>query len=135
MRCGGCGMNKGEQINAAWMQRLGRPGQRKDDDRCPEMRTRLAEAQNWKCCYCGCRMTNDLGWKQATFEHIIPRQAGGRDVVDNLVIACNRCNNLRKSQWRPEHAETLEICGCGLPADALEFWRDVLIPARSSRGT
>ena len=52
-------------------------------------KTRLAEAQNWKCCYCGCEMNTDHNSrKQATIEHVTPKSKGGTDDWDNLVIAC-----------------------------------------------
>lgn len=59
-------------------------------------RTRLAEAQNWRCCWCGCRMTEVQGRKHsATVEHVTPRSHGGVDDPDNYAVACNRCNNAR----------------------------------------
>jgi hypothetical protein len=60
------------------------------------LRTRLAEAQNWKCCFCGCVMT-ELRNKgnSATVEHVIPKDFGGTDDAENLVASCNYCNNKR----------------------------------------
>jgi 5-methylcytosine-specific restriction endonuclease McrA len=62
----------------------------------------LAEAQNWRCCYCGLR-THTLEVRvgsptSSTLEHVIPLISGGEDHPDNLVMACYRCNTLRSSQ-------------------------------------
>ena len=59
-------------------------------------RTRLAEAQNWKCCFCGCYMTEIHSKKNSvTVEHVIPKSMGGTDDVENLAASCYRCNNNR----------------------------------------
>jgi len=60
------------------------------------IRCRLAEAQNWRCCWCGCHTTplRDAA-NSATTEHIIPRSLGGSDDSENLAMSCNRCNNAR----------------------------------------
>lgn len=51
------------------------------------------------CCqYCGRRTL------QMTIDHIIPKQFGGKDTWENLVIACMPCNN-RKGNRTPEQAE------------------------------
>lgn len=76
------------------------------------MRTRLAEAQNWHCCWCGCDATHLRGKSNsATVEHIIPRSKGGTDDMDNLAMACERCNTRRGCRsvedfmaGRPDHA-------------------------------
>lgn len=56
----------------------------------------LSEQQNHRCCFCGVRMGYGLGLDvQPTFEHVLPRSHGGSDSLDNLVIACHRCNTTR----------------------------------------
>jgi len=60
------------------------------------MRTALAEAQNWRCCYC--HATLDPEGRHGpvpTLEHVIPLMAKGLDAADNLVIACQICNSSR----------------------------------------
>jgi len=60
------------------------------------LRTRLAEAQNWKCCFCGVYMTEVRGKNNSvTVEHVTPKSMGGTDHHDNLAASCNRCNNSR----------------------------------------
>ena len=66
------------------------------------IRCRLAEAQNWKCCWCGieCRPEPDFK-NSATIEHIQPRSLGGvnhlltEDPYENYAMACNSCNHKR----------------------------------------
>jgi len=62
------------------------------------LRTRLAEAQNWKCCWCGHDCNDIAGHKrQATVEHVTPKSEGGTNDPDNLAMACASCNNKRGS--------------------------------------
>ena len=75
-------------------------------------RATLAEAQNWRCCYCGVRFTSDGNGLSAgnddaavTTDHVIPISQGGSRELDNEVAACRRCNNERDCM------------------DAYEFWR------------
>lgn len=66
------------------------------------IRCRIAEAQNWRCCWCGteCRPEPDFP-NSATIEHIHPRSLGGvdhrieEDPYENYAMACNRCNHRR----------------------------------------
>jgi len=85
------------EIDAAW--RLHRGAARPEygqSDLHPHVRDRLAEAQNWRCCYCGVRMGGGTYEPTAaTFEHVVPRSRGGTNLVTNLVVACRRCNGER----------------------------------------
>lgn len=54
------------------------------------IRERLSEAQNHRCCYCG----GDLRIS-ATIDHIRPRAFGGKNRMDNFVVACEPCNKAR----------------------------------------
>lgn len=59
-------------------------------------RCRLAEAQNWKCCWCGKECRPEPGYRNSvSLEHIVPRSEGGTDDIENLAMACVRCNNKR----------------------------------------
>lgn len=58
------------------------------------LRSRAGEAQNWKCCWCGI-VTTDSGRRQGTLEHIIPVSMGGKDVIENVALACRKCNSMR----------------------------------------
>lgn len=81
---------------------------------------RLAEAQNWRCCWCGFRMlprhpsrfeidavigTDGKAWhrrrlvdmRMVTPEHVVPRCDGGTDDPTNLAAACRFCNEFRSN--------------------------------------
>lgn len=68
------------------------------------LRHALAEAQNWRCCWCHRPMRDGRGagthlriaGDVATIEHIIPRQLGGPDVIENVAVSCARCNHGRR---------------------------------------
>lgn len=70
----------------------------------------LAEAQNWRCCYCKFEMLLVFGETDlqaaATREHLVPRMWRGKDTDDNLVIACRLCNELR-NHINPFHFEKI----------------------------
>ena len=65
--------------------------------------TKLSEQQNHRCCYCG-RKTflsreeqgKESKWLMATIDHIVTQDNGGTDNYYNTVMACDRCNNLRR---------------------------------------
>lgn len=49
-----------------------------------------------KCLHCGRKLllrTDGEPVSRATIEHIVPRSHGGSDALDNLGIACARCNH------------------------------------------
>jgi 5-methylcytosine-specific restriction endonuclease McrA len=61
------------------------------------VRTRVngSEALVGKCIHCNRKLAIDLDGRplsSATLEHILPRHHGGTDALENLAIACNRCN-------------------------------------------
>ncbi len=60
-------------------------------------RKNLLIRDNYSCQYCG------RGTQPLTVDHIIPKQFGGKDTWENLVIACLACNN-RKGNRTPEQA-------------------------------
>lgn len=49
-----------------------------------------------RCQYCGNK-------RDLTVDHVLPKSRGGRDTWENLVAACNRCNN-RKGDRTPDEA-------------------------------
>ncbi len=60
-------------------------------------RKNLLVRDQYRCQYCG-RRTHPL-----TIDHVIPKQYGGKNTWDNLVVACLPCNN-RKANRTPEQA-------------------------------
>jgi 5-methylcytosine-specific restriction endonuclease McrA len=62
-------------------------------------RHRIFARDRHRCQYCGRRGTTfDL-----TLDHILPKSRGGRTMAENLVTACQVCNN-RKGDRTPEEA-------------------------------
>lgn len=54
-------------------------------------RKNVMKRDNFKCMYCG--STNEL-----TIDHIVPKSKGGKTTWENLVTACNPCNNKKDSK-------------------------------------
>ncbi|UTC28901.1 putative endonuclease [Brevundimonas phage vB_BpoS-Marchewka] len=63
-----------------------------------DLKDRLSEAQNWRCCHCGGRLNEDpegrpnYGRYGATYEHVVRFADGGADSEENFVIAHQICN-------------------------------------------
>jgi len=64
----------------------------------------LMKQQNNKCCYCNheCfigsieqRINKDRFYYIATIEHMLPKGSPNRNRKENLLMACNKCNNER----------------------------------------
>ncbi len=55
----------------------------------------LAEAQNWRCCYCGEHVDEQPTRyaRYGTIEHVVPLSLRGPDHPDNMAIACKKCNS------------------------------------------
>ncbi len=74
----------------------------------------LCEAQNWRCCYCGCVVHPDDnskdGWDRPSIEHVSPLARGGIRAWENEVMACRVCNNGR-ARMKPDTylAKVIEI--------------------------
>lgn len=50
---------------------------------------------NGACAYCGAT------GKKLTADHLIPKSAGGKDELANIVPACEECNRIKADQeWR-----------------------------------
>ena len=63
-------------------------------------RLAFAEAQNWRCCYCGGVMTDfERGPALATREHLLPHSQGGTWAAANTVAACLSCNRVRSDDF------------------------------------
>lgn len=60
-------------------------------------RRNIIRRDEGRCQYCGA--TN----RPLTVDHVVPRLRGGADTWENLVCACDRCNN-RKGDRTPEQA-------------------------------
>jgi len=67
--------------------------------KCPvRARRRVLARDGQQCRYCRLDVAGRL-----TLDHVQPRALGGTDTVENLVVACRKCN-LRKGKRTPEQA-------------------------------
>lgn len=56
------------------------------------------------CRYCGRELEEKGEWPLfPTLDHVVPRAQGGEHTVENLVVACQPCNQ-RKKDRTPEQA-------------------------------
>lgn len=60
---------------------------------------RIAAKSNGRCWYC----ETPLDKQTATYDHVIPRSLGGRTTVDNLVLACQQCNQDKAAMTLTEY--------------------------------
>jgi CRISPR/Cas system Type II protein with McrA/HNH and RuvC-like nuclease domain len=62
-----------------------------------QKKQQLLKIQNFKCIYCFC----ELDIFTSTIDHVIAKSKGGKNLKQNLVIACAECNQ-KKSDREPE---------------------------------
>ncbi len=75
-----------------------KPGKRRD----PEQWKRIYARDCGRCRFCGCG-----GIRRLSLDHVLPRSRGGLDDDDNLVIACDVCNQFKGARTPEEAAMTL----------------------------
>ena len=67
----------------------------------------LLRAQKHRCFYC----ERYLSYHKATIDHMIARSRGGDNRIDNLVVCCQKCNELKaaneptEEQWNRKVAQ------------------------------
>ena len=66
-------------------------------------RKNILKRDGHKCAYCG------RGDVTLTIDHIIPKSKGGEDTWENLVAACNKCNNVKGNNTPSEAGMPLKI--------------------------
>jgi 5-methylcytosine-specific restriction endonuclease McrA len=73
------------------------------------------EVLEGKCIHCQRKLTlrmDGTALNGGTLEHIIPKNHGGTDELENLAIACGRCNSekgLRHDHKRPDDPKYREV--------------------------
>lgn len=69
--------------------------------RTTDQRRLLHREQLGKCWYC----TKTIPFHLSTVDHVLPLSKGGRNRMNNLVMACPTCNSA-KANKRPEEGKT-----------------------------
>ena len=64
----------------------------------PEKRKELFDRDKWICCYCGERITTE----NATLDHFVPQQKGGKHTKENLRTSCLTCNSIKSGKTYEE---------------------------------
>lgn len=82
-----------------------------------------------KCIHCGAKLWVPVDGRRsagATIEHIVPRAHGGGDALDNLALACSRCNGAkgRRLDPRPWSDPDLQAMIARLQERRRQRWRD-----------
>jgi 5-methylcytosine-specific restriction endonuclease McrA len=67
----------------------------------------IRKRASYLCEYC--HSPERLSANRFTFDHIIPKSLGGPDEIDNLALACRRCNERRYNFVAGVDPETQEI--------------------------
>jgi 5-methylcytosine-specific restriction endonuclease McrA len=113
---------------------------------------KLSEQQNHRCCYCGTdtwigdgtgefkypfepdRLPHHHPSQKATGDHLIPLSEGGKDALDNMIMACTRCNTKRGVRPAMEFFEAIQS---GDPhrvrADKKKYTQEELAEKRSQK--
>jgi 5-methylcytosine-specific restriction endonuclease McrA len=82
-----------------------------------------------KCIHCQARLVVALDGETdgaATIEHIVPRHHGGTDALENLALACSRCNALKGKRLDHRRRDDPALAGviATLQARRRARWRD-----------
>lgn len=89
-----------------------------------------------KCIHCNTRLVlaedgRSLG--EATLEHVWPETQGGTNAVDNLAVACARCNREKGSRHDHKKGEKLDAVVALLRERRMERWRDPAVVGMAER--
>lgn len=92
-------------------------------------RTTLDEREVWvgKCLHCNTRLvvaSDGRALGEATLEHVWPETQGGTNDLQNLAVACARCNREKGSRHDHKGGERLDEVVALLEARRMERWRD-----------
>jgi hypothetical protein len=82
------------------MERWGMEGFRNVRQPRPEV-LRIADRDGWDCAYCGIALAGKPDRPEPHVDHVIPKSRGGRNWLENKVLACPTCN-MQKGARTPE---------------------------------
>lgn len=83
------------------------------------LRKRVAVFADYRCSYC---RSPEVGGVPMVVDHIIPLAAGGSSDVDNLCLACYRCNEFEGAQY--ESLDPLTETRVALFNPRLQVWTE-----------
>ncbi len=69
------------------------------------LRQQVAERAGYRCCYC--RSPEAVGMPMV-IDHVIPQVAGGATTINNLALACYRCNEFKGARLSAADPRTSE---------------------------
>jgi 5-methylcytosine-specific restriction endonuclease McrA len=72
-----------------------------------ELKQSVRKQARYMCEYC--HSSELLSANRFTIDHVIPRSLGGPDAIDNLALACRRCNERRYNFVAGVDPETQEV--------------------------
>ena len=72
-----------------------------------DIKRAVRERANYLCEYC--HSSERLSASRFTVDHLVPRSLGGSDAIDNLTLACRRCNERRYNFLAGVDPQTQEI--------------------------
>ncbi len=103
----------------------------------PLMTIRNSSSMQTHCSYCGCktlpspdeqspyRVLDGVNrhQKRRSFDHIFPREWGGKDAADNFRVSCQDCN-----EFRAECGHCVGAMACVLAVTSKESWSVITRP-------
>lgn len=90
----------------------------------------LIERHGGRCFWCGCKCeyAPDLSHRDTapTKDHLHRKADGGASTMNNLVLACRKCNNERHSKrgWKPKREAALHEALAIYSGDFTKGWPD-----------
>jgi 5-methylcytosine-specific restriction endonuclease McrA len=88
-----------------------------------EVKQLIRERAQFVCEYC--HSLERLSANRFTVDHVIPKSLGGTDEIDNLALACRRCNERRYNFVAGIDPETQKIVPIFNPRQ--QMWKDHFI--------
>lgn len=77
----------------------------------------------FRCQYCGERFPTE----ELTFDHVVPRAAGGQTVWENILTCCVACNTAKRAQL-PDYGAPKGRRGTGARGGRTASWRPLRAP-------
>ena len=72
----------------------------------PVCRWTIYDRDNFRCYICQVKVATggrNNNWRQATIDHVVPRNRGGQHAEYNLRCCCRRCNSKKNKRLLSEH--------------------------------